>query len=104
VLRGFLSFRRVFGRKFDEHVFQRRTYFMNLDMSDADFAQLFLDLRALDCVIDEQMHRLAEDCGAAHSGHLMHGVECRRHVIAGHVQPPCPGWIHLRQLFQLARR
>ena len=93
----------MLGGKFDEHVFQRRTYFMNLDMRDPDFAQLFLDLRALDGVIDEQMHRLTENCGAAHSGHLMHCVECRRHVIASHVQPACPGWIHLRQLFQLIR-
>ena len=51
---------------------------MNLGMRDADFAQLFLDLRALDCFIDQQMHRLAEDCGAAHSGHLVHGMRAPR--------------------------
>ena len=47
----------MLGGKLDKHVFERRTHFMNLDMSDANFAQLFLDLRALDCFIDEQMHR-----------------------------------------------
>jgi len=52
MLGGLLSFSSVFGRKLDKDVFQRRTYFMNFDMSDADFAQLFLDVRALDCFID----------------------------------------------------
>ena len=76
---------------------------MNLGMTDADFAQLFLDLRALDCFIDQQMHRLTEDCGAAHPGHLVHGVECRGHVVASHVKPARSGWIHVRQFFQLVR-
>ena len=70
---------------------------MNLGVSDADFAQLFLDPRALDDFIDEQMHRLTEDCGAAHSGHLVHGVECRGHVIASHIEPARSGCIHLWQ-------
>ena len=74
---------------------------MNLGMSDADFAQLFLNLRALDCFIDEQMHRLTEDCGAADSGHLVHGVEGCGYVIAGHVKPARSGWIHVRQFFQI---
>jgi len=69
---------------------------MNLDVSDANFAQLFLDLRALDRAIDEQMHRLTENCGAAHSGHLVHGVERRGHVVASHVEAARSGWIDLR--------
>src|SRR5262249_60646268 len=90
---GLLSFSSVLGGKLDKHVFQRRTHFMNLDMTYANFAQLFLDLRALDCFVDEQMHRLAEDRGAAHSGHLVHRVECRGHVIASHIEPARSGWI-----------
>ena len=72
---------------------------MNLGMNDANFAQLFFDLRTLDGVIDEQMHRLTEDCSAAHSGHLVHGVERGGHVIASHIEPACAGWIHLGQFF-----
>ena len=68
-------------------------------MTDADFAQLFLDLRALDGFIDQQMHRLTEDCGAAHAGHLVHGVQRRCHVIASHVEPARSRRIHLRQFF-----
>jgi hypothetical protein len=45
------------------------------------------------------MHRLAENCRAANSGHLVHGVECRGHVIASHVEAPRSGWIHVRQFF-----
>ena len=44
--RGLLSFSSVLGRKLDKDVFQRRTHFMNLGMNDANFAQLFFDLRA----------------------------------------------------------
>ncbi len=60
---------------------------MNLEMTDADFAQLFLDLRALHRFINQQMHRLTEHRGTAHSGHLMHGMQGRRHVIASHIEP-----------------
>ena len=76
---------------------------MNLGMSDADFAQLFLDPRTFHSVIDEQMHGLTENCGAAHSGHLVHGMERRGHMIASHVEPARSGWIHVRQFFQLVR-
>jgi len=46
----------MLGGKLDKYVFQRRTHFVDLGMSDANFAQLFLDLRALDRFIDDQMH------------------------------------------------
>ena len=46
----------MLGGKLDKHVFKRRTHFMDLDMRDANFAQLILDLTALDCFINEQMH------------------------------------------------
>ena len=41
---------------------------MNLGMCDTNFAQLFLDPRTLHSVIDEQMHGLAEHCGARTPG------------------------------------
>ena len=68
-------------------------------MTDADFAQLLVNLRALDTFIDQQMHRLAEDRGAAHSAHLMHGMQCRGHMIASHVESARPRRIYLRQFF-----
>ena len=76
---------------------------MNLGMTDADFAQLFVDLGALDAFIDQQMHRLAEYRRAAHSAHFVHGVQCRGHVIAGHVKPARSGRIYLWHFFQLVR-
>src|SRR4029079_7228332 len=103
VLCGFLSFSSVLGGQLHKHVFQRRTYFMNLSMSDTNFAQLVLDMRALDRVIDEQMHRLAENCGAAHTTHLVHGMESRGDVVASYVEPARAGRVHVRQLFQVVR-
>ena len=76
---------------------------MNFDMSDANFAQLFLDACTLDSVIDEQMHRLAENCGAAHTRHLVHGVECRSDVVASYVEPARSRWVYVRQFFQVVR-
>src|SRR5437867_914511 len=64
----------MLGRKLDEHVFERRADYVNLDMANPDFAQLFLNLGALDVFIDQQMHRLAKDGSAAHSAHLVHGM------------------------------
>ena len=37
ISRGLLLFSGVLGRKLDKHVFERRTYFMNLGVPDADF-------------------------------------------------------------------
>ena len=44
---------RMLGRQLDEHVFERRADFVNLSMTDAHFAQLFVYLRALDALIDQ---------------------------------------------------
>src|SRR5947209_18871839 len=79
-----LLFSSVLGRKFHKHVFERRAYFVNLGMTDADFAQLFVNLGALDAFIDQQMHRLTEHGGAAHSAHLVHGMQSRRDMISRH--------------------
>ena len=76
---------------------------MNLGMSDTNFAQLFLDVRTFDSVIDEQMHRLTENCGAAHTAHLVHGMERRGDVVASYVEPSRAGWVHVRQFFQVVR-
>ncbi len=46
----------VLGRKLDKHVFERRADFVNLRVTDAYFAQLFVNLGALDALIDQQMH------------------------------------------------
>ena len=99
MLRGFLSLSSVLGGQLHKYVFQRRTHFMNLGVSDTNFAQLFFDPRTVHSVIDEQVHGLAKNCGAAHPRHLVHGVERRGHVIASHVEPARSGWIHVRQFF-----
>src|SRR5439155_11148158 len=98
-LRRLLLFSGVLGRKLDKYVFERRAYFVNLGMTDADFAQLLVNLRALDTFIDQQMHRLAEDRGAVHSAHLMHGMQCRGHMIASYVESARPRRVYLRQFF-----
>ena len=48
----------MFGRKLDKYILQRRTDVVNLRVGDSDFAELFVDLRALDGVVYQQMHRL----------------------------------------------
>ena len=73
---------------------------MNLGVSDTNFAQLFLDPRTVHSVIDEQMHGLAENCGAAHTGHFVHGMERRGHVIASHVKPARSRRVHVRQFLK----
>ena len=99
ISRGLLLLSGVLGRKLDKHVFERRPHFVNLCMTDADFAQLFVDLGALDALIDQQMHRLAEYRRAAHSAHFVHGVQCRGHVIASYVEPARARWIYFWQSF-----
>src|SRR5207244_2517149 len=37
ISRSLLLLRSMLGRKLDEHVFERRAYFVNLRMTDADF-------------------------------------------------------------------
>jgi hypothetical protein len=75
---------------------------MNLGMSDADFAQLFLDLRALDvsstskCIDWPKIVALRTPASRA-------WLERRGHMIASHVKPARSGWIHVRQFFQLVR-
>src|SRR6476646_7974700 len=76
---------------------------MNFDMSDTNFAQLFLDACTLDSVIDEQMHRLPDNCGAAHTAHIVPGMESRGEVVASYVEPARAGWVHIRQFFQVVR-
>ena len=57
MLRRFLlSFGSVLGGKLHKHIFQRSAHFMDLGMSDANFAQLLFDLRTLYGFIDQQMH------------------------------------------------
>ena len=46
----------MLGGKLDKYVFQRRTDFVNLGVTDADFMELFVDLSALDVFINQQMH------------------------------------------------
>ena len=60
-------FAAYFAVSVDKHIFQRRTDFVNLRLSDSDAAQFFVDLVARDAFIDQQMHRLAEDSGGAHT-------------------------------------
>src|SRR5207249_5177059 len=91
----------MFGRKLNKHIFERRTYFANLGMIDADFAQLFVYLGALDSFIDQQMHRLTEHRGTAHSAHFVHRAQRRGHMIASHVEPARSGRLYIRQFFWL---
>src|SRR5882762_11959634 len=85
-LRSLLSFSGVLGRKLHKYVFERRTYLVNLGVTDANFAQLLVNLGALDALIYQQMHRLTEDSRTAHSVHLMHGTQGGGHVIASHIE------------------
>src|SRR5207247_7842266 len=97
ISRSLLSFSSVLGGKLDKYILQRRADVVNLRVGDSDFAELFVDLRALDGVVYQQMHRLTEHRGIAHSGHLMHCMKRCRHVIARHVEPARSRRTYLRQ-------
>src|SRR6266496_4027261 len=98
-LSGLLSFSSVLGRKLDKHVFERRTHFVNLGVTDANFAQLLVNLSALDALIHQQMHGLTEDSRTAHSLHLMHCTQRCGNVIASHVKSARSRRIYVRQFF-----
>src|ERR1700730_9512268 len=50
-----LRFARGFARECDENVFERWPHLMDLGLFDTDAAQLFVDLRFLDFLIDQEV-------------------------------------------------
>src|SRR5439155_21508250 len=94
----------MLGRKLDKHVLERRADYMNLDMTNPDFEQLSLNLCSLDVFIDQQMHRLAKNGSAADSAPLVHGMQCRGHMIASHIEPARSRRIYLLQVSYVVRR
>src|SRR5947207_2710379 len=93
----------MFGRKLYKNILEGWPDLVDLRMANPGVAKFFIDLCALDVFIDQQMHRLTKHRGAADPSKLTHRLKRRRHMIAGHIEPPRSGRIDLGHLLQLIR-
>ena len=93
----------MFGRKLDKNILEGRPDLVDFRMANPGVAKFFVDLRALDVFIDQQMHRLTKHRRAAHATKLTHRLKRRRHMIAGHIESSRSGRIDLGHLLQLVR-